>query len=455
MPPAPATMEPKIELGFKLQQNFTSQLTNKSSAEFKQLSDNVTTALNTIYSEKYGAAFNRTFIKGFRYSQGSVVVDAVLIFNNGTTLPNASSVAKTLETASSSSKFSLSVNTSSITASGPVNVTTSPPVSTMPPAPPTMEPKIELGFKLQQNFTSQLTNKSSAEFKQLSDNVTTALNTIYSEKYGAAFNRTFIKGFRQGSVVVDAVLIFNNGTTLPNASSVAKTLETASSSSKFSLSVNTSSITASGPVNVTTSPPVSTMPPAPATMEPKIELGFKLQQNFTSQLTNKSSAEFKQLSDNVTTALNTIYSEKYGAAFNRTFIKGFRYSQGSVVVDAVLIFNNGTTLPNASSVAKTLETASSSSKFSLSVNTSSITASGPVNVTTSPPVSTMPPAPATMEPKIELGFKLQQNFTSQLTNKSSAEFKQLSDNVTTALNTIYSEKYGACLQSNFHQRLPV
>lgn len=56
--------------------------------------------------------------KYFCYSQGSVVVDAELIFNNVTTLPNASSTTETLEAAVSTSNFSLPVNTSSISATG-------------------------------------------------------------------------------------------------------------------------------------------------------------------------------------------------------------------------------------------------------------------------------------------------------------------------------------------------
>ncbi len=62
------------------------------------------------------AALKMTFQKYFYYSQGSVVVDAELIFNNVTTLPNASSAAETLVTSASSSNFSLTVNTSSVTA---------------------------------------------------------------------------------------------------------------------------------------------------------------------------------------------------------------------------------------------------------------------------------------------------------------------------------------------------
>lgn len=46
--------------------------------------------------------------------------------------------------------------------------------------------------------------------------------------------------------MADVELIFNEGNTLPNATSAADTLVEAASSSNFSLSVNTSSITATG-----------------------------------------------------------------------------------------------------------------------------------------------------------------------------------------------------------------
>lgn len=46
--------------------------------------------------------------------------------------------------------------------------------------------------------------------------------------------------------MVDAELIFNAETTVPDASSAAQTLKTAVSSSNISLPVNTSSITTAG-----------------------------------------------------------------------------------------------------------------------------------------------------------------------------------------------------------------
>ncbi|KAK2817060.1 hypothetical protein Q5P01_025251 [Channa striata] len=277
------------------------------------------------------------------------------------------------------------------------NLSTVTTTTTPSPTPPPT-PTINLGFKIEQTFTAQLANQSSPEFKELENTVTKELDKVYTEKYGPNFNRTVIRGFSKGSVVVDAELIFNNVTTLPNSSSVTETLQTAASSSNFSLSVNASSITAAVVVPpapttaqpstldttastvTTTTTPSPTQPPLPT-----VNLGFKIQETFRPQLANQSSPEFKQLENNVTRELDKVYREKYGPNFNRTVIRGF--SEGSVVVDAELIFNNVTTLPNSSSVIETLQTAASSSNFSLSVNASSITAAVVV-----------PPAPTTAQP---------------------------------------------------------
>lgn len=62
--------------------------------------------------------YSNKIINYFCFSQGSVNVDSQLIFSNVTATPNVSSVADTLQTAASSSNFSLPVNTSTITATG-------------------------------------------------------------------------------------------------------------------------------------------------------------------------------------------------------------------------------------------------------------------------------------------------------------------------------------------------
>lgn len=53
---------------------------------------------------------------------------------------------------------------------------------------------------------------------------------------------------REGSIVVDSELIFNNITEIPNASVIAESLKNASSTPGFGLAVNISTIAAAGKV---------------------------------------------------------------------------------------------------------------------------------------------------------------------------------------------------------------
>ncbi|XP_050926231.1 uncharacterized protein LOC108896469 [Lates calcarifer] len=63
-------------------------------------------------------------------------------------------------------------------------------IATSPP-----EAKIKLGFKMEQNFISELGNKSSPQFKSLSDKVTTALDDVYTREYGIRFIKSVVSSF--------------------------------------------------------------------------------------------------------------------------------------------------------------------------------------------------------------------------------------------------------------------
>ncbi|XP_042558914.1 mucin-5B [Clupea harengus] len=509
--PSPVTAAPvpdqQIKLEFRLQQTFTPNLANPASTEFKSLATKVSTVLDRIYSDKFGSRFVRTQINGFR--QGSVVVDSVLIFNDTNNVPDTANVTSTLEEAiatNGSDVAGLAINGSSIVAERVVSVTTQSPASpaqtsmastltvTEPtstqPSPVTAAPvpdqQIKLEFRLQQTFTPNLANPASTEFKSLATKVSTVLNRIYSDKFGPRFVRTQINGFRQGSVVVDSVLIFNDTNNVPDTANVTSTLEEAiatNSSDVAELAINGSSIVAERVVSVTTQSPASpaqtsmastltvTEPtstqPSPVTAAPvpdqQIKLEFRLQQTFTPNLANPASTEFKSLATKVSKVLDRIYSDKFGSRFVRTQINGFR--QGSVVVDSVLIFNDTNNVPDTANVTSTLEEAiatNGSDVAGLAINGSSIVAERVVSVTTQSPASpaqtsmastltvTEPtstqPSPVTAAPvpdqQIKLEFRLQQTFTPNLANPASTEFKSLATKVSTVLNRIYSDKFG-------------
>ncbi|XP_076120713.1 basement membrane-specific heparan sulfate proteoglycan core protein-like isoform X4 [Alosa pseudoharengus] len=72
------------------------------------------------------------------------------------------------------------------------------------------EQEINMEISLQQPFIPELANTSSTRFKNLTADVSTVLNKMYSEKFGSQFLGTHINSIRPGSVVVDFVLLFKN-----------------------------------------------------------------------------------------------------------------------------------------------------------------------------------------------------------------------------------------------------
>ncbi|TDH16198.1 hypothetical protein EPR50_G00017450 [Perca flavescens] len=229
-----------------------------------------------------------------------------------------------------------------------VNVTSTPRITTIGTTTPltvqTTVAIIQLRFRLRQNFTSQLTDKSSPEFIQLADVVTTVLNILYSQKYGANFNRTVINSFSQGSVVVDAELIFNNASAVPETSAVANVLVGAvSNSSNFSLPVDASSVVAT-------------------------------------HLSDSSSTAYQTLAAKVVNEVNNVAKALYGSSYRRSFINSF--TSGSVKVSMTLVYADKASVPSASNAASQLSQQLTSSSTSLniisgSVSTQSTTSSSP------------------------------------------------------------------------------
>ncbi|XP_076149881.1 uncharacterized protein LOC143133856 isoform X2 [Alosa pseudoharengus] len=160
----------------------------------------------------------------------------------------------------SSSSSAFSTNTGPQTTPVPQNA----PVTEAVPLP-----EVKLEFKLEMTFTPELQNTSSPKFVQLASQVALALDSIYSAIFGSSFNRAEIKSFRQGSVIVDSVLIFNDVNSVPETGNVTDTLVLAASSnsSHFApLHLNVSSIKVE---RSTTTPAQPSKSAAPVTAPPQ------------------------------------------------------------------------------------------------------------------------------------------------------------------------------------------
>ncbi|KAJ8362389.1 hypothetical protein AAFF_G00376030 [Aldrovandia affinis] len=317
-------------------------------------------------------------------------------------------------------------------------------------ASPLVEPEVLLEFKLEQEFEDDLKNTSSSKFKELENQLTVQLDMIYTQQYGESFNRTEIKGFRQGSVIVDAVLVFNNRNAVPETSNIAQTLVAAvsSNSSVLNLPINTTSIVITrtlqtitkAPTTAVTTParstilstatkvqPTVTSNPAaltavsvkptvartttptgvtvaptvpntavptgpPSNEEGTLELQFRLNQQFTQELSNQNSQQFKDLAKNITKEVNTVYKTSFPSTYSRSRVN--RFWNGSVGVDMTLIFKNQLAVPSTSSVEDALNEALSSGQIALSIISGSIIARETTETTTpaAPTTSTSGPS---------------------------------------------------------------
>nr|XP_014268820.2 mucin-5AC isoform X1 [Maylandia zebra] len=254
-------------------------------------------------------------------------------------------------------------------------------------AAPAQAPKINLGFKLQETFSPELANKSSPAFKQLESKVTEQLNSVYSKKFGSSFKQTVINSFSQGSIVVDAELIFNNVSTLPNISSAVATLTEAVASPTFNLSVNTSSISA----KAVTIAPTEQITTSSSTMNPSTTPA-------TANATNATSNAATTLGSN-TTAATTVGSNTTAAT---------------------------TVSPNTTTTSTTVTT---------------------LPTTTTSTASTDPPTAS--QGALGLIFSLSQTFTADLANSSSSAFQALAQKVTNEVNAACKRVYGSSFLRSF------
>ncbi|XP_045568197.1 cell wall protein DAN4 isoform X2 [Salmo salar] len=460
----PSSSEGTLGLRFSLHQPFNSNLSNRSSSEFKTLSANVVTNVNKVYAGTPG--FNRSIVNSFR--NGSVVTDMTLVFDKQSSVPS-SSTAQTILTNSSTSlnilPGSIRVDVATTTPAAAVTtttpaaavttttpaaavttttpaaavttttpaaaVTTTTPaaaVTTTTPAvastdpPSSSEGILSLRFSLHQPFNSNLSNRSSSEFKTLSANVVTNVNKVYAKTPG--FNRSIVNSFRNGSVVTNMTLVFDKQSSVPS-SSTAQTILTNSSTSLNILpgsirvdvatttpaaavttttpaaavttttpaaavttttpaaavtsttpaaAVTTTTPAAAVPTTTTTAAVASTDPPSSS--EGILSLRFSLNQTFNSDLSNPSSSAFKTLSTNVVTNVNKAYAKTPG--FRRSIVNSFR--SGSVVTDMTLVFDKQSSVPSSSSAQTILTNSSTSLNIlpgSISVGSSTTSGSAP------------------------------------------------------------------------------
>ncbi|KAJ8416489.1 hypothetical protein AAFF_G00357770, partial [Aldrovandia affinis] len=132
----------------------------------------------------------------------------------------------------------------------PTTIVTDPPIgttaqtdSTEPPAPG--EGSLGLEFSIDQTFTEDLLNSTSAGFRTLANNVTSEVNRAYRNSFPGTFSRSLVNSFSAGSVVVDMTLVFNNKSVVPTTSNAVNALQEALNSLSSFLNIIPGTLNAS------------------------------------------------------------------------------------------------------------------------------------------------------------------------------------------------------------------
>ncbi|XP_069054635.1 uncharacterized protein [Lepisosteus oculatus] len=325
-----------------------------------------------------------------------------------TATPASSATATPGSNTTVTSASSTTMTPASNTTATPVSNTTATPASnttavtsttTGAPVPVTAVILMELNCSLNQDFTSDLSDSSSAGFKNLSANVEKQFNATYLKKYPTSFRGYKVKRFWPGSVVQSGELTFSNTSTVPSNDDVAQVLKTAVQNGDVTLPVNTTTISVSPapassptatPASNTTATPASnttmtsasnttavtsttTGAPVPVTAVILMELNCSLNQNFTNDLSNSSSAGFQNLSGNVEAQFNATYLKTYPTSFRGYKVK--RFWPGSVVQSGEITFTNTSTVPSNAEIAQVLKKAVQNGDVTLPVNTTTISVS--------------------------------------------------------------------------------
>ncbi|XP_045903185.1 poly(A) polymerase-like [Micropterus dolomieu] len=230
----------------------------------------------------FGPSFLRSLINSFR--NGSVVVNSTLVFANLSSVPPPSIATSKLRIALNSTSLDIiedSINITALTATpnataSPTTALTAAPsitaastagphVTAAPTAAPTVtstaaptspstttatttttastnpptfsEGTLGLTFRLNQEFTSDLSNPSSTAFQTLAASVVRAVNRVCGELFGSFFRRSIVNSFRSGSVVVNMTLVFTDKNTVPSASTATSQLSSALTSTSTSLNI--------------------------------------------------------------------------------------------------------------------------------------------------------------------------------------------------------------------------
>lgn len=265
-----------------------------------------------------------------------------------TTVPTSTTTATTHSSGATTASTASGATTAS-TASGATTASTAGSQATTLPA---NVQSVNLIFKIEDQFQAYYSDFTDPRTISYVQNITAQFNTVYKKSY-QNYIRMIIKKLSSGSVAADADFQFNTSiSSAPNATDAKNTLVQAINNKEFTFTINSTSITTVDGSSTTASP-VTTQTTTVATTAVVLSnynITFKMAGVFFSDLANLNSKAGSLLSLAVSGQLNYFYSNFRG--FNGANV--WRFRNGSIYVDALLVFIKNINAPNATELAKEL-----------------------------------------------------------------------------------------------------
>ncbi|XP_051560473.1 uncharacterized protein LOC127444891 [Myxocyprinus asiaticus] len=224
-----------------------------------------------------------------------------------------------------------------------------------------------LNFSINGTFKSSYSNMSDPDTILLKDIITSYIGTIYKTRF-TNFIQILIQQFRNGSIVTDSILQFNNNGTHPNITQLKQALVDEVANETFNTtiikdSINVIEIVTNATGNGTTTASVK-----------EFTINFKILQTFKEVYSNLSAPETIDLITNITSQVSVVY-KKHFVNFIRMVIRQFR--SGSIVVDGTFEFDKTGTIPSVTDVTTTLRDAVANGTISLQIDSNSISVTDP------------------------------------------------------------------------------
>ncbi|XP_065121499.1 uncharacterized protein [Paramisgurnus dabryanus] len=368
------------------------------------------------------------------------------------TAPNATAPNATAPNATAPNATAPNATAPNATAPNATAPNATAPNATAPSANSTTPVEMNLSFSISDTFKNVYSDLSNPETVNFINSITSQIEPFYRKQF-PKFLKMRVKNLRSGSIVVDSALQFDSNSTAPNVSDVKQVLTDAAASGNLTIKISNDTINVTAPAtpapnattpNVTTNTTSNGTSPnvtANSTTPLEFNISFSIVETFKAVYSDMSAPETLTLIKNITTQIEPVYKARF-SKFIRMVIK--KFSNGSIVTDASLQFDNNGTAPNVSEVKQVLIDAIANGNLTIKISNDTINVTAPATVT---PVTPTNATNTTSNTAVfNLVFSIVDTFNDTLSNMSSSDATTLKTKIISQFGSVFRKRFTNYLQ---------